>query len=169
MTTETKIPMNCKDCKAFGKSIFCNLPSELIDEVSNAKITNVYKKGTTLFFEGNPNYGIFEVSQGKVKISKLTSNGNYTIVDIASPGDTISLNNLLNQNLYSTTAITFEDSVICFFDKNFFTNKLLKHESIFTNVIGKLSKELDHSNQRISSLSQKMCVNGWRAFAYFVE
>ncbi|HAZ13613.1 MAG: hypothetical protein A2X86_13860 [Bdellovibrionales bacterium GWA2_49_15] len=155
MSTKQEIPAHCKDCSTHKKSLFCDLAPEALDVVSRNRVTNFYKKGTTLFFEGTPNYGLFEVCSGKIKISKLTSNGSCTIVDIAASGDTIGLNSILAQQLYSTTAEAVEDSVVCFFDKNFFTSSALKEKAIVINIIDRLSKEIHNSTNRISSLSQK--------------
>lgn len=150
-----EVPAKCIDCPSFGKSVFCGLDQEVLKDISVNKVSNIYKKGTVLIFEGNPNYGFFEICKGKVKISKLTSNGNDTIVDIATAGDTIGHSSLLNKKLYTTTATTVEDSVICFFDKSYFVNRILKEKEVFTKVIERLSDDVEKANQKISSLSNK--------------
>ena len=156
MNNRQETPAHCKDCPTYKKSLFCDLPDESLDSMAKNKVTNFYKKGTTLFFEGTPNYGLFEVCSGKIKISKLTSNGSCTIVDIASAGDTIGLNSILEKQLYTTSAEAVEDSVVCFFDKHFFINSVLKEKPVVINIIDRLSREIHNSTNRISSLSQKM-------------
>ena len=155
MSNRQDAPSHCKDCSAYRNSLFCNLTSDALDSTSKNKVTNFYKKGTTLFFEGTPNYGLFEVCKGKIKISKLTSNGSCTIVDIASSGDTIGLNSILEHQLHSTSAEAVEDSVVCFFDKHYFANTVLKERPVVINIIDRLSKDIHNSTTRISSLSQK--------------
>ncbi|MBI2521696.1 MAG: Crp/Fnr family transcriptional regulator [Bdellovibrio sp.] len=155
MSTRQEIPSHCKECNTYKKSLFCDIANEPLDCISKSKVTNFYKKGTTLFFEGTPNYGLFEVCSGKIKISKLTSNGSCTIVDIATSGDTIGLSSILEQQLYTTSAEAVEDSVVCFFDKNFFTTTVLKERPVVINIIDRLSREIHNSTNRISSLSQK--------------
>ena len=61
---------NCEDCKSRGKSIFCELNDQELSEVSNHKTTNKYKKGQNLFLEGNPPFGLFCISNGKIKLTK---------------------------------------------------------------------------------------------------
>ncbi|HAZ13610.1 MAG: hypothetical protein A2X86_13845 [Bdellovibrionales bacterium GWA2_49_15] len=155
MSSRPETTVHCRDCDAYKNSLFCNLTSDALDSASKNKVTNFYKKGTTLFFEGTPNYGLFEVCKGKIKISKLTSNGSCTIVDIATSGDTIGLNSILEKQLYSTSAEAVEDSVVCFFDKNYFTTSVLKEKPVVINIIDRLSRAIHTSTNRISSLSQK--------------
>ena len=43
----------CANCSSRADSVFTDLTAEQTDELSNQKGCNYYKKGQTVFFEGN--------------------------------------------------------------------------------------------------------------------
>ena len=145
----------CFSCPSKDSGIFCDLKNSELSELSNFKIENSYKKGQTLFMEGNPTYGIFCVSKGNVKISKTGENGAEAIVRIASPGDVIGHRSLFTEEYYSATATALEDSEICFIDKKYILEMIENNPSIALNLIQKLSKDLGQSENKIASFSSK--------------
>ena len=87
MLAKREVPKHCEECPSKGKGIFCELESAALDEVSEHKVTNVFKKGQTLFIEGNPPYGLYCVSRGNIKLSKMSEDGKDSIVRLAGAGD----------------------------------------------------------------------------------
>ena len=63
-----KIP-SCIDCKN-DSNIFCTLSRDEKDELGSNKVNNFYKKGQTIFYEGNQSHGLFCVYSGKIKLSR---------------------------------------------------------------------------------------------------
>ncbi len=148
-------PVECSHCPSKDSGIFCGLKDPELKELSGHKIENTYKKGQTLFMEGNPTYGIFCISKGNIKISKTGENGQEAIVRIATSGEVVGHRSLFTEEYYSATATVLEDSEICFIDKKYILDLIQNNPSIALNLIQKLSKDLGHSENKIASFSSK--------------
>jgi CRP-like cAMP-binding protein len=148
-------PTECSHCPSKDLGIFCGLHDPELQELADHKIENTYKKGQTLFMEGNPTYGIFCISKGNIKIFKNDENGQESIVRIATSGDVVGHRSLFSEEHYSATATALEDSEICFIDKKYILQLIEKNPNIALNLIQKLSKDLGQSENKIASFSTK--------------
>jgi CRP-like cAMP-binding protein len=148
-------PKSCENCDGHHKGIFCGLGKESVNEVSSTKVMNLYKKGQTLFFQGNPSFGIYCISNGKVKLSKITNEGKEIILRIAGAGDVLGHQNLYTHENYSSTATVIEDAEVCFIPKKFAHEMVEKEPIIAQNVIKKLSEDMALVESKNIALSQK--------------
>lgn len=146
---------NCENCGSREKGIFCDLEQASLADVSTHKVMNSYKKGQTIFFQGNPPFGLYCISSGKIKVSKVGNDGKESIVRIAGPGDVLGHRSLFSRENYSATATVIEDAAICFLDKNFIYSALKTDHTIALNMIEKLSKDMGAAESRNASMSQK--------------
>lgn len=148
-------PSQCQDCPSRGKGIFCELKSIELDEVSDHKVENTYKKGQTLFVQGNPPFGIYCVSKGNIKVSQMGEDGKEAIVRIATAGDVLGHRSIFTDQYYQATATALEDSHVCFIDKKYIVKLVQKEPSVACNLIGKLGRDLGAAEHRISTFYQK--------------
>jgi CRP-like cAMP-binding protein len=146
---------SCDNCNARTFGIFCDLDHSALAKVGMNKVMNFYKKGQTIFFQGNPPFGLYCISTGKIKVSKVGSDGKESIVRIAGAGDVLGHRSLFSKENYSATATVIEDASICFFDKNFIYGALKTEPSIALNLIEKLSKDMGAAESRNAAMSQK--------------
>lgn len=147
--------LRCEDCESREKGIFCDLDRLPLNEVSQHKVSNTYKKGQVVFHQGNPPYGLYCVSQGKIKISKHGPDGKESIVRIADPGDILGHRSLFSNENYTATATAMEETIVCFMDKKFILEAIQQQPSLSLNIIQKLSKEMGSAEQKNASLYQK--------------
>ena len=147
--------LSCKHCECVEKSIFCDLKSSSLDSMASQKVLNTYKKGQTLYFQGNPAFGLYCLKTGKVKISKMGNDGKEIILRIAGPGDVLGHQNIFNNDFYTSTATVIENAVVCFIDKKFVTEKIASEQSIAINIIKKLSDEMTAFENRNAAMSHK--------------
>jgi CRP-like cAMP-binding protein len=145
----------CDHCECLSQGIFCNIKTQTLDDISSAKVMNFYKKGQTLYFQGNPAFGLYCINSGKIKISKVGSDGREIIIGIAGPADVLGHLNLYSNENYTSTATVIEDAHICFLDKKFLLNKISEDPVIAVNLIKKLSTELVNFENRNAGLSHK--------------
>ena len=149
------INVDCSNCSSQGKSIFCQLEKMASAKVSEHKIMNNYKKGQTIYFQGNPAFGLYCINSGKIKVSTIASDGRESIIRIASSGDSLGHQNLFNEENYNATATVIEDAIICFFDKAFIHQAVKDEPTIALNLIQSLSREVSSSESKTTSLTQK--------------
>lgn len=147
--------VTCDKCECLAKGIFCNIQSSSLESVSTNKVMNHYRKGQTLYFQGNPAFGLYCINSGKVKISKIGADGKEIILRIAGPGDVLGHQNLYSNDNYTATATVIEESSVCFLDKKFILSKINADPSIAMNVIRKLSDEMAAFEARNAAMSHK--------------
>ena len=51
-----------------NSKLFGGLPPEHLDEILKIAVEKKFKRGETIFFEGDPGIGFYMVATGKVKI-----------------------------------------------------------------------------------------------------
>lgn len=145
----------CEECESRFKSVFCDMGDKGLSELSHGKVTNIYKKGSTIFHHTNPANGLYCVSSGIVKISKFGKNGKELIVRIADPGDVIGHRSLFSSEHFNATATVIEEAKICFFYKNLIFKLLKEDKSLGLNLIRRLSKEMGEAEAKTAGLLQK--------------
>lgn len=145
----------CEDCDGQDKSIFCKLSHADLTNISDQKIMNTYKKGQTLFHEGNPPFGLFCINQGKIKLTKMSSDGKDSIVRIVAAGDVLGHRSLFSNGPCRATATALEDCSVCFIDKKYIQELLVNKPQVALEVIAHLSKEMGAVEERISQFYTK--------------
>jgi CRP-like cAMP-binding protein len=145
----------CQDCPSRMDGIFCELEEASLNDLGSNKITNLYKKGQTLFVEGNPPYGLYCISTGNVKVSKIGPSGKENIVRLAGAGDVLGHRSIFTDQYYSATATALEDTRVCFIDKKYILEKVEKEPTVSKNIMYRLGRDLGISENKIASLAQK--------------
>ncbi|MFZ9001551.1 MAG: Crp/Fnr family transcriptional regulator [Bacteriovoracaceae bacterium] len=155
MAINTSVPKQCEDCSSISKGIFCNLSGPDLAELSDHKVENTYKKGQNLFIEGNPTYGLYCISKGNIKISRMGENGKESIVRIATDGDVIGHRSIFSESNFSATATAMEDTHVCFLDKKYIVDLVREKPEVASRLIEKLSRDLGASERKVASFSSK--------------
>jgi len=145
----------CENCKSLKKSIYGDLNSEELNILNFNKSCNFYKKGQTIYFEGNTPEGLFCIREGKVKIYKTGNEGKEQIIRLVKSGDIIGYRALIAGESYNATSETLEDSKICFIRKNTIFDLLKQNEKFSFRLIKLLSHDLGEVEQRLVHLAQK--------------
>ncbi|OUR97139.1 hypothetical protein A9Q84_12495 [Halobacteriovorax marinus] len=148
-------PTKCENCISNSSGIFCELEGSQLSQVDGHKVLNKYKKGQTLFVQGNHPFGIFCISKGNIKVTKVGADGKESIVRICHGGDVLGHRSLFSDENYTATATAMEDSEVCFIDKKFILKTIEEKPSVALNIINKLSKEMGSAETRLSSYHQK--------------
>lgn len=146
---------SCENCASRSEGIFCELSNSEVEEISHHKINNTYKKGQTLFIQGNHPFGIYCISKGNIKLTKTGPDGKETIVRIAQGGDILGHRSLFTDDNYTATATAMEDTEVCFIDKKFILKFIENNPTVALSVINKLSRDMGTAEKKLSSLHQK--------------
>jgi CRP-like cAMP-binding protein len=67
--------------------VFQNLKPEEISALAQAAARKSYEKGQEVFSQGDPANQMFLLKAGRVKLSKITAEGNEITLDIRKAGD----------------------------------------------------------------------------------
>lgn len=147
--------LQCENCQSRDKGVFCDLEKMALHDVSTHKVTNTYKKGQIIFYQGNPPFGLYCINSGKIKITKTGNDGKESIVRLAGAGDVLGHRSLFSNENYTATATAMEDTAVCFLDKKFIYKAIQEQPSIALNIIQKLSVEMGSAEQKSASMFQK--------------
>ena len=147
--------LECENCPSKGKGIFCELEGLALKDVSEHKVDNTYKKGQTLFVQGNPPFGMYCISQGNIKVTQVGEDGKESIVRIATEGDVLGHRSIFTDQYYNATATAIDETKVCFIDKKYILKLVQESPTVAANLIAKLGRDLGAAESRISSFYQK--------------
>ena len=146
---------SCPSCLAKALSFFSELDKFDLKNLSENKACNFYKKGHIIFYEGRIATGVYCLEQGRAKIYRVGMDGKEQILRLATPGSLLGIRALLNEERYSASASTLEDSVICFVNKSYFFHLMNKYPKMNAEIVSYLCKLLKEAEDQIISIAQK--------------
>ena len=146
---------SCHSCPTKSLGIFTECSTDVLDHLSANKITNKYKKGQTLFVQGNHPFGLYCIQSGNIKVTKTGNDGKESIVRIVTGGDVLGQRSLFTDDNYSATATAIEDAVVCFFDKKSILKSIEKNPEIALSLIQNLSRDRGLAENKMASFPQK--------------
>ncbi|MBT3590040.1 MAG: Crp/Fnr family transcriptional regulator [Candidatus Marinimicrobia bacterium] len=148
-----KTSVSCKLCPSRHISIFQELEPNSVEKLDRSKTVHFYKKGQIIFLEGHPAYGLYCISQGKVKIYCTTPDGKRHILRIADKGDPVGHLAVFSDQSYAATAEALEDTTICFIDRNLIFPALSNERDISWEIVRKLSRDLIFAHQETTRMA----------------
>jgi CRP/FNR family transcriptional regulator, dissimilatory nitrate respiration regulator len=136
-------------------ALFNGLPREDLEELALVAVDQKYGKGQTLFSEGSEASGFFGISDGRVKIYKLSLEGKEQILHIFGEGEFFGEVPVFAGGRFPAHAETLESSRLLFFPKNAFKELVARKPSLAMNMLAILSKRLRYFTHLVEDLSLK--------------
>ncbi len=155
MITSKIIPPSCDTCENKDSIILCSMNQHELEEFSQIKSFNVYKKGQIIFYEGNQPHGVFCVHEGKVKVHKMGEDGDDQIVRFVKPGGLLGYRALLSNEPYKASATALENTLICYIPKADFMDRIRSNAQLTMLTIQMLTNDLKTAEKRILNMAQK--------------
>jgi len=133
--------------------LFSNLSLDEVSQVLNKFHEARYPKGEILFEAEVPGDKVYLILEGSVRISRCTSFGEETTLDILHQGDIVGELASLDGQMRSARATCVEDSVLISLDRNEFEELLGTSRKVAFNLLRELSNRIrktdDHLIQRL--------------------
>jgi CRP-like cAMP-binding protein len=126
---------------------------ELEQLISDQRRINKFKKKQILYVEGNHSSSLFFVIKGKVKTYKTNQDGREYIIGLHKEGDFIGYMNLLEDEVYSDSAMTMEETDICVIPRKEFFALLFSNRDIAEKFVKMLSSNVLESEDRLLKLA----------------
>lgn len=145
----------CKDCMTACKRIFSALSEEELNRLTYDKSCNLYKKGSTIFHEGNRIHHFYCIFSGIVKMYKTGIEGKDQIVAFAKSGDIIGYRSILSKESACTTAKAIEDVVLCAIPAENMFDLIENNTKFSIDLMQMACKELGEANQFLTDIAQK--------------
>ena len=145
----------CETCSKRKDFVFCDLDDELAANISKQKGCNYYKRGQDLFHEGSRVIGIHCIFEGKIKLTKMGTDGREQIVRIASSGDILGYNAMLSNQQYNLSAQALDDATVCFLPQSVFSDLLNSNQQFPVRMMQLMAKDAHDMQERLTNWMQK--------------
>lgn len=130
----------------------------LVDEMLKVVDTTTqlqYKKGDTIFSDGDPLEYLYIIHLGRVKIYQLFSSGKEQLLRIVEPGEFIGELALFTKKDLDSYAEALEDTEICAIHRRDMQKMMHENPSIAVNILEQFTNRLDETEKLVGSLSSK--------------
>ena len=146
-----ELKTSCRSCNHCLISKYAS--PKWISIVDEKKSQIWYRKGQYIFYAGNPVFGIYLITQGKIKIIAKGAGNKEQIVRLASNG------HLLGRwghkdDLYSNSAVALEDSQVCFINNALLKEMCSANPELTFHLMMYYANELRRAQERIKLLCQ---------------
>lgn len=145
----------CENCIIRQFNSLRALSKEELKKVSDSKISKKFKKGESIFAEGQKLDGVFCVRGGVSKLSKLSSNGKDQIVKLASKGEVMGQRSVIAEECTNLSATAINDMEVCFIPKEIISNTLNTNPYFSLEVLRHMAHDLREADDVIVNMSQK--------------
>lgn len=145
----------CEHCFIKNDNEFGELVFEELEEFTKNKITLNFKKGDEIVQEGHVMKGVYCLSSGKCKMTKLNTNGKDQIVKFLKKGNILGQRSLLSDEPAGLTITALEDMDVCFIPKTKIMEAISQNPSFSLQLMKNVSHQLNEANASISMMAQK--------------
>lgn len=147
--------MNGKEKIIQSSMLFKGLSEELLHRVSRISREKTFKRGETIFFEGDEATGFYMVSSGKVKIFKMSMDGREQILHIYGPGEPFGEVPVFHGQPFPANAVSMSNSTLLFFPREEFVDLVRDTPTLALSMLAMLSLRLRRFAAQVESLSLK--------------
>ena len=163
MSVESEISCNhehqCHHCNSDGTCmddescislvpIFNHLEPAQMAEIMSLIRSLTFKRGENLYSPGDPANTLYIVSEGKIKIYRLSESGKEQLIRFLRPGDFTGELALFSDSVHEAYAEAIEDTSVCTITRSEFNELLLKYPSISLKVLSEFSHRLEQSEKQ---------------------
>lgn len=133
--------------------IFQGVLDEQLQAVANIAIPQTYKKGETLFWEGDEGTGFFIVKSGRIKVFKLANAGKEQILHIFGAEEHFAEVPAFDGGNFPASAAALENSEVVFIPRAAFLMVLQQHPSLAIAMLGTYARHLRRLTHLVDTLS----------------
>lgn len=133
--------------------VFADLQPPELEALAGSAARRRFARGEAIFLQGQPAIRMFLIKAGRVKLSKISEDGQEITLDIRKAGDFLGENMLNEDGELPLSAHCLEDTLTCGFTKAGFEKLVLDHPGIGLQVIKNLSRRIDWLTSRVGSMS----------------
>ncbi len=135
--------------------LFEGLPCSQYEDLAMIVVDQAFKRGDTIFSEGDEATGFYVVIDGRVKIFKLSIEGKEQILHMMRPGDPFGEVAVFAGENFPAYAQALVESRIFFFPRPAFVELIGKNPSLALNMLAILSRRLRKFAALVEDLSLK--------------
>ncbi len=135
--------------------LFAGLPPHHISRVAEFCHYNGYRKGNTVFIEGDRAASFYVVASGQIKVYKGSSEGREVIIKVMRKGDLVGEAAALMGRPYPASAQALTDAAAVEVPRREFVELIKKEPSLALNMVAALSERLQQLGATLEKLTLK--------------
>lgn len=136
-------------------SIFQDLTDDQLHALANIAIPQIYKRGETLFLEGDEGTGFFIVKVGRIKVFKVGNGGKEQILHIFGADEHFAEVPALDGGRFPAAAAAIDASEVVFIPRVAFLRVLQQHPTLAIAILGTFARHLRRLTHLVDTLSFK--------------
>jgi CRP/FNR family transcriptional regulator len=148
-------PAPCPTCTRQVADPFIDADSRSPYYEGDHEVCRIYKRGQSLFSEGDTLTGLYRIHSGKVKIYRIDLEGNSQILRLTGPGDIVGYRAILHGSVHTYSAAAIENAEICFVPKEDFFDLLGDRSAFCVRIAQHLADELDATERMVVDMARK--------------
>jgi CRP/FNR family transcriptional regulator, polysaccharide utilization system transcription regulator len=145
----------CEQCIVRELSSLKALNKEELLHLAECKTSQTVKKGEYIFEEGDSVNGIYCITTGVCKMSKLSANGKDQIVKLVKAGELLGQRSMISEEPANLSAVALEDMEICFIPKSEVMTLFDQNNQFSRNLMKTICGDLKETSDHLVSVSQK--------------
>lgn len=143
----------CENCTHYKCFINKYCSSEWKPLITLHKTSTDYPAGTTIFSEGDPVKGIFQIYSGKIKVVTTFNGEKERIVRLAKSEELLGHRGLGGEMIYPVTAITLEKSQVTFIPIDIFYKTVKANPELSFQLLMFYADEFKATEKRVKMMS----------------
>ena len=145
----------CEQCIVRELSSLKALNKVELLRLAECKTSSIIKKGDPIFEEGDAVNGIYCITVGICKLSKLSANGKDQIVKLVKAGELLGQRSMISDEPANLSAVALEDMEVCFIPKSEVLNYFDTNNQFSMNLMKTICGDLKETSDHLVSVSQK--------------
>lgn len=134
-------------------SLFYDLSDKELGYISSRMITKNFETGSLIFMENSEGEKCFFVSEGSVKVTRLSKDGKEVILAMLNKGEFFGEMALLDGESRSANVIALEKTEVLTLNRKDFLSVLEEYPQIAIQLLKEMAHRLRKSDRQIASLS----------------
>lgn len=136
-------------------TVFKHLNQDELELVPVDDGPDFYKRGDTIYDEGNRINGFYCLVKGIIKIFKTGFDGKDQIIRFAKPGDIMGFRSTITGELACTTTKVIEDAAVCYVPGDLVKSFVKSNGDFAMDLLELACNELGEANDYITDIAQK--------------
>lgn len=133
--------------------IFNHLECDQMEEIMRVTHPVTFSKGQTIYQAGDRSDSLYIVSEGKIRITRMSESGKEQLLRLLLPGHFAGELSLFSESIHEDYAIAMEQTSVCTIHRTEFQDILLKYPSIAMKVLAEFSKRLEQSERQAARVA----------------
>ena len=132
---------------------FASMDAQALDDILALARPLRAEKGVALFDQGQKAEEFFLLLNGRLRVTRVTPQGQQVVVRFVGPGDMFGVAMAINSAIYPGTATAVVDSLALVWPNTAWTGLVSRHPALALNTMETLGSRLQDSQTRILEMS----------------